>query len=108
MLDYSVAPSAWPAATCELSRAVSYVRKIADENNIDSNKIFVAGFSAGGHLAASIGVRWNHPDVIKYSGIEDGSNRPNGRHGLSAGDNITCPPGTGMPCNTSWIDMCIR
>lgn len=193
VLDYSVAPSAWPAATCELSRAISYVRKIADENNIDGNKIFVAGFSAGGHLAASIGVHWNHPDVIKYSGIEDGSNKPNGlilgypvitgeegrthrmtidnfvggresvkplawlenyvteetpqtfiwhtftddcvpvistlrfagaleahnvkfemhiypngRHGLSTGDNITCPPGTGMPCVTSWIDMCIR
>lgn len=78
VLDYSIEPSAFPAAVSELSKAVAYVRKIADENNIDSDKIFVAGFSAGGHLAASIGVHWNHPDVIKYSGISDGSNRPNG------------------------------
>lgn len=78
VLDYSIAPSSWPAAVCELSKAVSYVRKISDENKIDKNKIFVAGFSAGGHLVASLGVHWNHPDVIKYSGIDDGSNRPNG------------------------------
>lgn len=78
VLDYSVAPAGWPAAICELSKAVSYVRKIADENKIDKNKIFVAGFSAGGHLVASLGVHWNHPDVVKYSGISDGSNRPNG------------------------------
>ena len=78
VLDYSIAPSSWPAAVCELSKAVSYVRKIADEHKIDKNKIFVAGFSAGGHLVASLGVHWNHPDVIKYSGISDGSNRPNG------------------------------
>ena len=54
------------------------MRKIANENNIDGNKIFVAGFSAGGHLVASLGVHFNHPDVIKFSGVSDGSNRPNG------------------------------
>lgn len=78
VLDYSIEPSSFPSAVCELSKAVSYVRKIADENNIDKNKIFVAGFSAGGHLVASLGVHWNHPEVVKHSGISDGSNRPNG------------------------------
>ncbi len=67
-----------PIATCELSKAVAYVREISAEHNIDPNKIFVCGFSAGGHLVASLGVHWNHPDVIKYSGVKNGENKPNG------------------------------
>lgn len=78
VLDYSVSPAGWPAAICELSKAVAYVREISAEHNIDPNKIFVCGFSAGGHLAASLGVHWNHPDVIKYSDIKNGENKPNG------------------------------
>lgn len=78
VLDYSIAPSAWPAAVCELSKAVAYVRKISEANNIDRNKIFVCGFSAGGHLAASLGVHFNHPDVLKFSGVSEGENRPDG------------------------------
>ncbi len=78
VLDYSIAPSAWPAPTTELSKAIMYVREHADEFNIDADKIFVAGFSAGGHLAASIGVHWNHPDVVKFSGAKNGENKPSG------------------------------
>lgn len=78
VLDYSVYPSSWPAAICELSKAIAYVRKISGEYNIDPNKIFVCGSSAGGHLAASIGVHWNHPDVVKCSGVSNSENKPNG------------------------------
>ena len=78
VLDYSVAPSGFPAAICELSKAVAYVKSIADENNIDKDKIFVIGFSAGGHLAASLGVHFNHPDVLKFAGIKEGENTPTG------------------------------
>lgn len=78
VLDYSVAPAGWPAATCELSNAVAYVKSIADDNNIDKDKIFVSGFSAGGHLAASLGVHFDHPDVIKFSGVENYDNKPAG------------------------------
>jgi len=78
ILHYSVAPSGFPAAVCELSKAVKYVKEIADENNIDKDRIFVIGFSAGGHLVASLGVHFNHPDVIKFSGIEEGENLPKG------------------------------
>lgn len=30
-----------------------------------AGKVWVAGFSAGGHLAASLGVLWNHPEVLE-------------------------------------------
>ena len=78
VLDYSVAPAGFPAPLCELSKAVAYVKSIADENNIDKDKIFVVGFSAGGHLVASLGVHMNHPDVLKHSGLKEGENRPAG------------------------------
>ena len=102
VLDYSVVPSSWPAAICELSKAVAYVRKISGEHNIDPNKIFVCGFSAGGHLAASLGVHWNHPDVIKHSGVEEGENRP-------AGIILGYPVITGNPdyCHKGSIDAIV-
>ena len=78
VLDYSVAPAGFPAAICELSKAVKYVKEIADENNIDKDRVFVIGFSAGGHLAASLGVHFDHPDVIKFAGVDGVENKPRG------------------------------
>ena len=78
VLDYAVAPAGWPAPCCELSKAISYVRNIADEYGIDKNKIFVCGFSAGGHLAASIGVHYDNEIVRKFSGVTGLENRPDG------------------------------
>lgn len=78
VLNYSVAPAGFPAAVCELSKAIAYVKSIAEENYIDKDMIFVIGFSAGGHLTASLGVHFNHPDVIKYAEIEKGENKPKG------------------------------
>ncbi|MBE5039857.1 alpha/beta hydrolase [Ructibacterium gallinarum] len=78
VLDYSIAPTGWPAACCELSKAVAYVRSIAEEHHIDKDKIAVCGFSAGGHLAASLGVYYDEEMILKYSGAEAGENRPNG------------------------------
>ncbi len=78
VLDYAIEPSGWPAACCELSKAIAYVRSIADENGIDKTKVFVCGFSAGGHLAASIGVHYDKEIVRRFSGVTDLENKPNG------------------------------
>lgn len=78
VLDYSVAPSSYPAALCELSKAVRYVKDIADENCVDKERIFVAGFSAGGHLAASLGVHHSRPEVLKFAEVSEGENIPAG------------------------------
>lgn len=78
VLDYSVAPSSYPAALCELSKTVKYVRDIAEENDIDRDRIFVAGSSAGGHLAASLGVHHSRPEVLKFAEIAEGENIPAG------------------------------
>lgn len=47
----------------ELGEAVRFIREHHEEWRIDRSKIAVMGFSAGGHLAASLGAFWDDPDV---------------------------------------------
>lgn len=54
VLNYHVAPFEYPTALCELASAVRAVRENAEEWGIDPERIAVAGFSAGGHLAANL------------------------------------------------------
>lgn len=76
VLEYSLTPTHFPVSLLELCSAVRYVRQNAVNFNIDSNSIFVAGFSAGGHLAASLGVYWNKDLIEKYN-YEHEDIRPN-------------------------------
>ncbi len=46
----------------QLAEAVQTIRRNAEEWHIDPDKIVVLGFSAGGHLAASLGAFWNDPE----------------------------------------------
>lgn len=59
----------------DVSRAVRYVRKNAGDFHIDSDKLAVCGFSAGGHLSASLCVHWQDVEdpSPEYRGF---SNRP--------------------------------
>jgi len=59
ILKYSCSPDVFPTAQMELAAAIALVRKNATEWHINPDKIILAGFSAGGHLAASLGVFWN-------------------------------------------------
>ncbi|HHV50725.1 MAG TPA: alpha/beta hydrolase [Candidatus Avimonas sp.] len=78
VLRYSVNQVIFPGALLELSKAVSIVRENAKEWDIDPEKIVVCGFSAGGHLAASLGVFWNRDFVTKPLGFANQENKPNG------------------------------
>lgn len=79
VLYYSVGKKAvFPRPLCDASLAVSYIRTHAQEFNINPERIFVVGFSAGGHLAASLGTMWDMPEIYETTGITYGSNRPNG------------------------------
>lgn len=79
ILRYSVQEKAlFPRPLVELSRAVVHVRENAGVYNVDPDKVFVIGFSAGGHLAASLGTLW-HKDFAKASpDMTPGANRPTG------------------------------
>lgn len=59
VLRYSCAPARFPTALLELTKAVAFIREHAAQYRIDPERIAVLGFSAGGHLAASLGVFWN-------------------------------------------------
>jgi acetyl esterase/lipase len=52
-LDYSVAPGRYPTSLLELAYAVLYLKSKAQEYKIRTDKIFLVGFSAGGHLVGS-------------------------------------------------------
>lgn len=60
VLQYSTYRKRFPMALLELAAAVAYVRTHATELEVDPDRIAVCGFSAGGHLAASLAVHWNH------------------------------------------------
>lgn len=77
VLNYSLMPTHFPVSLTELSTAVKYVRENASDFHIDPNSIWVAGFSAGGHLAASLGVYW-HTDFLKEYGYRANAIKPNG------------------------------
>ena len=77
VLYYSVAPKRHPQPLMDLSRAMCILRHHANEWSLDSDKIAVCGFSAGGHLAASLGVHWNKSYLEGVSGIQAGMNCPN-------------------------------
>ncbi len=59
----------------DLSRAVCQVRKLCEKHHVNENQIAVVGFSAGGHLTASLGVHYDKEE-IKAECDRGVSNRP--------------------------------
>ncbi len=60
----------------QLASTVAYIRAHHETWNIDPEKIAVSGFSAGGHLAASLGVLFNDETFLKVC-PDLGNIRPN-------------------------------
>ena len=59
VVRYSVAPARYPRALEEAADAVAYARANAAAWLCDPHRIAVLGFSAGGHAAAHIGLKWH-------------------------------------------------
>ena len=78
IVRYDVSPVRFPAQLLEVAFAISKAREMADVWNVDTDKIVVMGFSAGGHLAASYSNLWNKDFVREYYGFKGGENKPNG------------------------------
>lgn len=77
VLRYSVAPEKYPTALLQVSAAMAMIRREADKFNANPDQIAVCGFSAGGHLACSLGVFWKEPFLSQTLGFEQNLNRPN-------------------------------
>lgn len=79
VLRYAVAPVRYPVALTQAAAAVKYVRENAERYHVQPEHVAIMGYSAGGHLAASLGVRWKEswlaerldttPETIRPSGM---------------------------------------
>ena len=79
VLHYSVnGQKYFPGQLIEASLAMQHIKDHAEEYNIDPEKVFAVGFSAGGHLAASLGALWHLPEIYEATGMPYGYNKPTG------------------------------
>ena len=78
VLEYSVAGEPFPTALLELAETIRIVREKSEEFGIDPEKVYVIGFSAGGHLAASLSVLWNKGFLSEALGCSAETLRPDG------------------------------
>lgn len=75
---YRTSGARWPEPLIDASAAMKYIRDHAEELNVDPDYVFVIGFSAGGHLAGSLGTLWDDDEIEKKLGIPKGYNKPTG------------------------------
>ena len=78
VLRYSCKPAVYPTALLEVAKCVQFIREKGEEWGVDTEKILVMGFSAGGHLAASYGVFWKELEESTKLGAGNVSLEPNG------------------------------
>ena len=70
VLNYRVGKEGdvYPKQLIDAARAVIHIKANAEKYNIDPDRIFAVGFSAGGHLAGSLGLMASRPEVLEALG----------------------------------------
>jgi acetyl esterase/lipase len=76
VVHYRVAPHRHPAPLLDVSRAMRLIRQGAAKWKVSPQHIAVCGFSAGGHLAASLGTHFNRDYLKGRQAVDQLSNRP--------------------------------
>ncbi len=76
VVHYRVTPHRHPAPLLDASRALRLIRAHADAWRVDPARIAVCGFSAGGHLAASLGVHYGMEALNTGDDLDAISARP--------------------------------
>lgn len=66
-----------PYAMTDALKAIAHVRENADKYGIDPDKISVVGFSAGGHLAATVATMWHDERLCRAAGLKKEQCKPN-------------------------------
>jgi len=78
VLTYTTGDDArFPQSLCEAALAIAYLRRHHEKYCVDPDRIFTCGFSAGGHLALSLGVHWDKKWLSELVGKENEALRPN-------------------------------
>lgn len=84
VVQYRVSPHRFPAPQQDAFRAIQLARANADKFQIDPKQIATVGFSAGGHLAGSIGTMFDDPTIDSTAGdAADSQSRRPDANGLS-------------------------
>ena len=79
VLHYTVGrKKPFPCQLIEAARAIKHIKDNAERYNVEPDELFVVGFSAGGHLAASTGVLWKNEEIYKSVDMPYGYNKPKG------------------------------
>lgn len=71
VLQYSVAPARYPVQLTELAWAMRCIKEHAAEWHVLPDKIIVQGSSAGGHLAACLGMFWKEEWLRKAVSVTE-------------------------------------
>lgn len=75
---YKVSPGHhFPMPQQDAAACLAFVRAHAEEWNTNPDQIAVMGFSAGGHLAASLSGLWHHAELWEELGLTPEDVRPN-------------------------------
>ena len=67
----------FPKPQQDAAAAVAYVRAHAEEFHTDPDRIAILGFSAGGHLAGSLGTMWHRAELWEPMGLTPEQVKPN-------------------------------
>lgn len=81
VLSYSVkenSDEAYPVQLIEGAKAIKHIKDNAEEYGIESDRVFTCGFSAGGHLAAALGIMWSDKAIYDAIDMPYGYNKPKG------------------------------
>jgi acetyl esterase/lipase len=78
VLNYRTAEpgDVYPKQLCDAVSAVLYIKENAERFHINPDRVFAVGFSAGGHLAASLATMYNRPEVAEMLGRDTAAARP--------------------------------
>lgn len=68
--------TSYEAPLQDAKRAIRLIRSHANEWNIDQKKVGVMGFSAGGHLASTLGTHFNAEETVPTDSIRSMNARP--------------------------------
>lgn len=60
----------------EASLAMKHIKDNAEKFGIDPAEVYVTGFSAGGHLCASLGILWHKEELYNAIDMPFGYNKP--------------------------------
>lgn len=79
VLEYSVGEKAkFPTPLQEAALAMKYIKEHARQYHVNPERIFAMGFSAGGHLTASLGSFWNREEITSIPGMTAQLAKPRG------------------------------